>query len=343
MNTWSQRVLPVLQLTRMALVFTALADSGCELMLRAYAKSQTTGQTFWHEFYFSRWGTIGLMSAGLYGFGMSLNDIIDRRRDTQISPHRPIPSGRIGLGAAHIICGLLAIVAISAGAVYMKQADSPLSLLLVLCTMGLIVLYDLAGKYLVAPGLIALGAIRFLHASVAAPNLPVMWHPLLLLNHVAIVSTIAYELEQKRPALRSVHKWSVFFGLLVIDALVIGLKIWHRLEIDSSARLSDILLVRPMMVGPIVMVLAFICAAIWIKAKYPNPRNAGEWLMLVGLLWLIAYDATFVTSFIGFLPGFLIWLLFPLACLAVIFMRWWGKVLAITQRPQFKRVEVSGD
>src|SRR6266581_2063289 len=35
LTSLSQRVLPVLQLTRMALVFTAIADSMCGLLLRA--------------------------------------------------------------------------------------------------------------------------------------------------------------------------------------------------------------------------------------------------------------------------------------------------------------------
>ena len=34
--------------------------------------------------------------------------------------------------------------------------------------------HDLAGKYLVAPGLLSLGLIRFFHATVPAPQLPLV-------------------------------------------------------------------------------------------------------------------------------------------------------------------------
>src|SRR5881396_1247258 len=78
----SQRLLTLLQLTRMALVFTAIADGLCTVMLSA---QQVARQVL---------ASAGI-SVGLYGFGMSLNDIIDRRRDSQISPHRPLPSGRV--------------------------------------------------------------------------------------------------------------------------------------------------------------------------------------------------------------------------------------------------------
>src|SRR5687768_14440992 len=102
----SQRLLTLLQLTRMALVFTAIADGLCTLLLAARARAGPGGslaaevgvvQVLW----------AAAVSAGLYGFGMSLNDIIDRRRDAQLAASRPLPSGRIGLTTAHLVCGAL--------------------------------------------------------------------------------------------------------------------------------------------------------------------------------------------------------------------------------------------
>ena len=54
-------------------------------------------------------------------------------------------------------------------------------------------------KYLVAPGLLTLGLIRFFQALVADPSVPLIWHPLVLLNH-------AFD-EIGNPALRG-HKKS---------------------------------------------------------------------------------------------------------------------------------------
>src|SRR4051812_41768847 len=115
----SQRVLSLLQLTRMALVFTAIADGLCTVLLAAQRRAELEGTSLSAQLDGRRVLAAGAISVGLYGFGMSLNDIIDRRRDSQISPHRPIPSGRVGLAAAHFICG--GLIAMAGGA----AADLP--------------------------------------------------------------------------------------------------------------------------------------------------------------------------------------------------------------------------
>src|SRR5262245_39252416 len=122
---FSHRLLSVLQLTRMALVFTALADSLTALLL--WAKWEAGSQAPYGE-YLTVWRLIavGIISIGLYGFGMSLNDIIDRRRDRQIAAHRPLPSGRIGVIAAHVICVMLALAALIAGAYQTRYPNAGL-------------------------------------------------------------------------------------------------------------------------------------------------------------------------------------------------------------------------
>src|SRR5687767_14898869 len=90
-SIFSQRLLTVLQLSRMALVFTAIADSLCAVMIWAQWRSMD-GQPISQYLNLPHALAVGVMSLGLYGFGMSLNDINDRRRDSQIAPLRPIPS-----------------------------------------------------------------------------------------------------------------------------------------------------------------------------------------------------------------------------------------------------------
>src|SRR5438477_2274618 len=148
---FSQRLLSLLQLTRMALVFTAIADGVAALLLSEPDPTQISSR---------RLIAVMTISVGLYGYGMSLNDIIDRRRDRQIAAHRPLPSGRIGLIAAHVICVMLGSAAILAG-VYLTRFNGMMSLVLLIWTLSLITFYDFAGKYLVAPGLLTLGLIRF--------------------------------------------------------------------------------------------------------------------------------------------------------------------------------------
>src|SRR5689334_18989354 len=228
-------LLPVLQLTRMALVFTAIADSTCGLLLRAAQRRALFGGRLIENLDKDQLIATAIISVGLYGYGMSLNDIIDRRRDSTTAAHRPLPSGRIGVVTAHVICFLLVAAALVAAVAFARiEGDRSHSLkawatvVLAVATGLLITFYDVAGKYLVAPGLLSLGLIRFFHAVIPAPELPLLWHPLLLLNHVTILSTVAYLWEQKRPALTKLHWWTVLGMLAFIDAVAVGLTAWRR-------------------------------------------------------------------------------------------------------------------
>jgi hypothetical protein len=313
----SQRLLTVLQLTRMALVFTALSNVYCTALL-GDADLNT-----------ARMLSITGISFGLYGFGMSLNDIIDRRRDRQIASHRPLPSGRLGVWTAHAICAFLGLSAVACSLLYAHFADLWMSPVLVVAAGLLITFYDLAGKYLVAPGLVALGLIRFLHALAPAPYIPVLWHPLLLLNHVTILSTVAYVWEQKRPPLTKIHWWSVLSGLAVINALVIAMIL--------ERRGWDGLHLTPWLSLPAAAIVGFVALAWWTWRHSRSRREAGQRLMLYGLLWLIVYDVCFVFAYVGWVPAVLMLMFLPVAYFSVQLMRWWSTVVAISQTPEFKR------
>jgi 4-hydroxybenzoate polyprenyltransferase len=327
--TLSNRLLPVLQLTRMALVFTAIADSTCGLLLRA-AQRRPPGARLIEALDVYQLVATAVISVGLYGYGMSLNDIIDRRRDSQIAAHRPLPSGRIGVVTAHVICFLLAAAALAGGGYYVARSlpHAWATLALVVATGLLITFYDVAGKYLVAPGLISLGLIRFFHAVVPAPDLPVLWHPLLLLNHVAILSTVAYRWEQKRPALTRAHWFAVLGTLAFVDAGLIGLLAWLR---PLSVALA------PALLAPAGAAVAFVVVALLIRRRMDGRREAGQTLMLYGLLWLIVYDAAFAAGYVNPLAAVLIAALLPVAYLSVQLMRWWGKLIVASHRPDYKR------
>jgi 4-hydroxybenzoate polyprenyltransferase len=333
LTSFSQRVLPVLQLTRMALVFTAVADSTCGLLLRAARQRLLfDGRLVQHIDKYQLIAT-AVISVGLYGFGMSLNDIIDRRRDSQLASHRPLPSGRIGVFTAHVISAMLALAALVGGAyfVYAGALNAWATMVLVVTTGLLISFYDVAGKYLVAPGLISLGLIRFFHCLIPAPEMPLLWHPLLLLNHVTILSTVAYLWEQKRPALTRLHWWTVLGVLAFIDASAIGLSAWQR---------PRTFWIEPGLVLPGAAVVGFVVVAFVIRRRMGMRREAGQALMLYGLLWLIVYDACFVAVYVSYLAAGLMLLLLPVAYLSVQLMRWWSKLVVASHRPDYRRAGV---
>jgi len=338
MQGLSQRLLTLLQFTRMALVFTAIADSVCALLLRSgHLRDVIGGPMPWPDPRLLM--AIVLVSAGLYGFGMSLNDIIDRRRDRQIAAHRPLPSGRIGLVAAHVICVLLGLTALLAGAFYAQMTPLGwLSFALVIWTGLLIAFYDFAGKYLVAPGLLTLGLIRFFHATIAAPELPLVWHPLMLLNHVTLLSTVAYVWEEKRPPLTKLHWWAVLGGLGVVDALALAVVAWRwSPDHPSFMGVMGALRVRPGLLLPFGVAVAFVLFAFLVQRRASTRREAGQKVMLYGLLWLILYDTAFVMGYVSWLAGMALLMLLPVAYLSVQLMRWWSKLVALSQRPQYQR------
>src|SRR4051812_12402931 len=314
----------------MALVFTAIADSTCGLLLRAWQESATYEGRLIDYIDAYQLVATAIMSVGLYGFGMSLNDIIDRRRDSTVAAHRPLPSGRIGVVTAHVICFLLALAAIL-GAGYFVYADVPngwATVVLVIATGLLITFYDSAGKYLVAPGLISLGLIRFFHAIIPAPEMPLLWHPLLLLNHVTILSTVAYLWEQKRPALTKLHWWTVLGMLGFIDAVSVGLTAWRR---------PFTFWIQPGLLLPAAAVVLFLIVALIVRKRMGLRRDAGQTLMLYGLLWLIVYDAAFVAGYVNWIAAGLLIMLMPVAYLSVQLMRWWSTLVVASRRPDYKR------
>jgi len=333
---FSNRLLSVLQLTRMALAFTAMADGWCSLLLLT-RQQVGQGPVTLEQVGPTTLLLMGGVSVGLYGFGMSLNDLIDRRRDAAIAAHRPLPSGRISPGSAQLLCMLLLGLAIVCGAVYSQRAPIGwLSLVLVIFTSMLIVFYDLAGKYLVAPGLITLGLVRFFHSVIAAPQMPVLWHPLLLLDHVAIVSMVAYAWEQKRPAISRRQVWLVIGGLVLLNAMVISLVLWRRLDYMPA---RAVLRLEPGLIFPIMAVMGYVLLAQFIRLRSPTSRDAGQRLMFFGLLWLIVYDAAFAAGYVSLAWAAVIAMLLPIAYLSVMVMRWWSTIVSLSQRPAFKRAE----
>jgi 4-hydroxybenzoate polyprenyltransferase len=334
-----RRLLPLLQLTRIALVFTAISNSLAAMLLLAKWGDPARNSPSWSPwFVLTPWNVIALvaMSAGMYGFGMSLNDIIDRRRDSQIAPGRPLPSGRIGVASAHLICVAMAILAMAGAVAYAWGTGRwPGSVIVAAVTLVLICFYDFAGKYLVAAGLISLGLIRFFHAAVAAPQVPLLWHPLLLLNHVTLLSTVCYALEDKRPRLSRGHWLAVIAGLLLINAMSVAV-VWYRRHRVFEG-FAQTMWITPALWLAGAAVAGFIVAAIFVFRATENRRAAGQTIMLLGLLWLIVYDAAIVAGHVDYRAAWLILLLLPVAYCAVIAMRWWGRIIALSQPVEYQR------
>jgi hypothetical protein len=65
--------------------------------------------------------------------------------------------------------------------------------------------------------------------------------------------------------------------------------------------------------------------------------------MLTGLLWLIVYDSAFVGVYVGWRYALVLLVLLPMSYLMVQFMRWWSKLLSLSQPPEYKRVRSTAE
>ena len=119
MRPMFERIMTTLQLTRMSVAFGAVSDLWFVIVLTWMMEGTTTAGAV------TDWGTgsssIALVTSlvagifialGLFGYGASLNDVLDARRDATFSPERPIPAGRIGPGQAVILTVCLLMTAV---------------------------------------------------------------------------------------------------------------------------------------------------------------------------------------------------------------------------------------
>jgi len=294
----SAKVLTVLQFTRAALVFTAVADVLAAVLLTT-TLPRAGGVAGWGGVNAAVLVFAVAMSCCLYGFGMALNDLVDRRRDALLAATRPLPSGRLGLTTAHWIVAVLGVMSlVFAGALAGVQGGrtGTGSFVLAVMTLGLINFYNLAGKYLVSAGLLALGAVRLVHAMIAAPELPVVWHPLWLFTHVVVVSAVAYVWEEKRPRITPVHAAVLSLGVVAINVGVVAIAIAWKLPTGASLReIPVVLAVSPALAIPFVSSFAFAVVA-WRIGRSVGPANATK---SVGATAVSGAPAPGATSVVG--------------------------------------------
>ena len=143
-------------LVRLPNVFTVLADVAAAFLLVA------GGPMPWPRF-------VAVLIAGvaLYWMGMILNDVHDVEIDRRERPHRPLPSGRVSVGAAKAAAWGLSLVAFAAAFVAGMAPATDLvpagTMLPVVVTLGLVVairLYNSDAKAS-AFGPPLMGACRF--------------------------------------------------------------------------------------------------------------------------------------------------------------------------------------
>ena len=99
MQRLAEKLLTAFQLTRLSLVFGAIADVW---FIVIYTRSDTRYDLLpaFEMPLAIDLVTAALLAVGLFAFATSLNDLLDLRHDAAFSPSRPLPAGRIRAGQA---------------------------------------------------------------------------------------------------------------------------------------------------------------------------------------------------------------------------------------------------
>jgi 4-hydroxybenzoate polyprenyltransferase len=135
------------RLFRLSIAFTPLADvvTGCAAFLPEDSPLPPA----------DRLAAAGSASMCLFCFGVALNDYLDRKRDRDLAPDRPIPSGMLTPRAALAAAAVMAAAALGLGAL-----AGPLTLGALALVLLLVLWYNLGARRTDGLGVIVLGMIR---------------------------------------------------------------------------------------------------------------------------------------------------------------------------------------
>lgn len=144
---------------------------------------------------------LGAAALALYMAGLALNDVVDRRKDAELRPNRPIPSGAVSPRMATT----LAVLGFVTGDLLAFAAGGWRTLLAALALTGLILLYNLALKRYPFPGSLCMGCCRagsvFLGASCfGTANVAALGLMAFMVVYIASLTAAAFDEEHKTRA-----------------------------------------------------------------------------------------------------------------------------------------------
>ncbi len=315
-------ILAVFQIMRVALALTAVADVWTLMFLKIPGYSAVRDPV-------AEFALAALASFFLYTFGMTLNDLLDSRRDRLFAPWRPIPSGRLSVPAVIVLSLVLMLLGLFSATLlsWFEPLHFPVALMLAMVISLMIVFYNATGKYLGYIGFIALGLIRAVNCLIGRPDAGFLILSLFLFTHIAVATAVSYRLESKRPRLRITGIWKLLASVALIDAFAMLIMLL-RGSITRGALIDAI--------GPAVVAVVYFS---WVLRQIFNhheaPRKRGERIMLVGLFTLFAYDASLLAANGAFRGMGIILALAGLSYMAFWVMRLTGKGLTVG-RPRYR-------
>lgn len=235
-----------------------------------------------------------VVSAGLSGCGMALNDVLDARHDRAFAPTRPIPTGRVDVPVAVAAAMLSLLVALAAALLF-----GHLSALLGLLAAAGIIFYNLTGRFVPSVGVLTIGLLQALIMLIPNPQLSFAWPILLAMMHVMACAALRHWVSAKRPQLSGRDGSLICVGSAFWCLLVVAL-----MRVRSAGELAGEpqadWLPRWVWVGPTLAAAALLVTVGWMLrdrlASAQRRRDIAPSLARVSAVWLILYDVSWLGS-----------------------------------------------
>jgi hypothetical protein len=272
---------PAIHLTRVSTAFAVIGNTWFVILWTRANPLQERGAAGLQGPLWPQLAGGALLALGLYGFGASLNDVLDVRRDRLLRPDRPLAGGRISMD------GAVALVAVTLmGAILGATIFGTPAVLLTLLVAAAILVFNAAGKFIPAVGLVILGLIFAGHMVIPNPHLRFLWPVWLVMTHALLVRAVAHRMARKVPRISRRATLAAFLGWVFWSGAILWLQ-WRRAGGDDP--LWPDWVPRWAWVWPATFALLYILVA-WRKVlRYgPGPR-AAEKIERYGALWLSLY------------------------------------------------------
>jgi len=225
------------------------------------------------------------MALGMVSFGITLNDLLDVRRDRSLHPTRAIAAGRVAAELGLVVALLSAMVG-TLGAVALGRHA------VVLCVVTLVgvLVYNGSARFIPSFGPVALGLVYASHMLAGNPSLRFLLPVWFIMTHTLIVDALAYRIARRRPLLtrrRIVIAcmgwvfWSVALGVIALrrgdgNSMEVS-ALWAR-GVDLSA-----------LVPPIAVAVGFGVFAVGQLAKPFDRARVAEKFKRYGSIWNCLY------------------------------------------------------
>jgi len=274
-------ITPYLQLARVTTAFAAVGNTWFVILWTRSNEQELSTMAILQQ---ERWLLVlggGANAVGLYAFGVCLNDILDARRDRSLRPDRPVASGELSQAAAASAVAATLILAVLGATVFGKAGT-----LLTLALAVAILVFNAAGKFVPAIGLVLLGLILAGQMMVPNVHLRFLWPVWLVMTHAMIVAGVRHWLARKVPPISRRAIVTAFAGWLVWSAVLLALG-YSRRGVPPWWWPAWV----PVMAGVIPALLAGLYAVASVRrvrALGAGPR-AAEKIGRYGALWITLY------------------------------------------------------